>query len=671
MGKRTHEIDDHENSDLKRHKSERREKKEKKKDKKDKKDRKDKKEKKKEDKKEDTTVEPEQSTNFRNFAIHDLISIEHSISLIQENLKKLIETSPNATELKNYINSLVQQSLDKDSSQNGEVAAKVLLLAKSHKIQLASQIKSLYDDNKLPIFNQIINFNDNTVLDSVDDVQLLIKEKRQEQYNSQKEEDDINYHSILPKLPVIYDSILESKVFIHKSATNSNLHSSKLDQVQSNNERLEFLGDAVLETIVSDIIESKYPSFDEGQLTLLRSTLVKNETIEIISRAYKFPEWQQELLKSHLIKTELDINSKFKNNKRIADLFEAYIGAIFIDKGRNGDAYNFIKSWLMDVYKPILDEFEQSDKLTYSHLSKNLIAKFLKNNTKISSSSSSSTSFSTASKIAIPSVQLPKIPSLPTPPPNNTLPENTNFPIRLTSSDEVNKLAKPELYALIGSAKLHPEYKCIQKQITPETPTVVECSIGGEILGYGEGRNLKDASARAAQASLLNKKLIEKYHLIRMMTPRTESVVSKKFESIDNKNSIDNKDINKDNNTTEKIEEVKQPTEIKETPKTFKYLKVPYSIPSDELNNISSNSKNELIQLFGNRHVIPQFTVEQDTTTKSILPVFRTTLKVNNITIASCIEASKKKGVNKVSRWLLNCIHDHGSEAIFNDLDIK
>ncbi|OXT09737.1 ribonuclease III, partial [Bacillus sp. OG2] len=49
---------------------------------------------------------------------------------------------------------------------------------------------------------------------------------------------------------------------------------SKHDQVQANNERLEYLGDAVLETMVSDILYMRYPDYDEGQLSILRSTLV-------------------------------------------------------------------------------------------------------------------------------------------------------------------------------------------------------------------------------------------------------------------------------------------------------------------------------------------------------------------------------------------------------------
>lgn len=644
-----------------------------KKEKVDKKDRKEKKDKSKKSKKAKTdATEPQNEEDgiktdkkeavkpVKALPIHDLISLEHSISVIQENLKKIIDLAPDGDDLTNYINSLVSSSINGDPEKNGDVTAKLLLLSKSHKIQLAAQLKSLYNKQKLTIFDQIMNFNDQTILDSADDVQLLLKEKKQKAY--EKSENAANSSAsltILPKLPIIYDSVLEAKVFVHKSATNGDLHSSKYDQVQSNNERLEYLGDAVLEAVVSDIIESKYNDFDEGQLSLLRSTLVKNETIEIISRAYKFPERQQKLLDSHVIKTDLSINAKFRNNKRIADLFEAYIGALFIEKGRNGEAYDFIKSWLMQVYTPVLTEFESSDRAKYTHLSKNLVSRLLNN-------SPTSTCLPKTGQVpaSLPCKVQSSVPELKqactTTDSTSTLQQskstdsaaNLQFPITVRVSEEVNKLAKGELYALVGCAKLHPVYETIQHQNNVRN-AIVQCSIGGDILGLGEGKNIKDASARAAQASLLNKPMIEKYHLIRMMTPREETKVSSNFEKI----------------TPDNVHTKFDTTELPFIPKVLKSL--PYSLTPSQIPSPDSSAKMQLTELCAKRNLIPQITCEQDKTTKSVLPVFKTTLQIGKTKVVSCIDASKKKGANKVSQWLLDAIKEHGQEIVFHDLRVN
>jgi dsRNA-specific ribonuclease len=605
---------------------------------------------KKEHRKKDKSKHDKVSTNvFKQVAIHELMSIEHSINIIQENIKKIIELSPNASELSAYINHLLSLSVNSDPQSNGDVTAKILLLSKSHKVQLAAQLKSLYEDNKLEIFDQIINFNDKTILKSADDVRLLLTEKKKDIYERNSEVTS-NANSILPNLPVIYDSVLEAKVFVHKSATNGDLHSSKYDQVQSNNERLEYLGDAVLETVVSDIIEYNYPDFDEGQLSKLRSILVKNETIEIISRSYKFPERQQELLNSHVIKTDLAINTKFRSNKRIADLFEAYIGALFIEKGRDGSAYDFIKEWLIQVYTPILKEFDGSDHLKYSHISKNLADRLL-NNSKLptlkSFISSPSASESTSSPISI------SPPEVKTIKPTDGLYDKDEtmkfqkFPITLTSAEPINKLAKGELYALIGCAKLHPNYKTLQFQKNSGSPCIVECSISEDILGIGEGQNAKEASARAAQAALLNKKKIEKYHLIRMMTPRDETMVSKKFDT-----------LTEDENKSKPKKKVFEP----------KILAKPYFISTSQISSPNGSSRTKLIEILGKHSIIPQIVSEQDTTTNSVLPLFKTSLKLKDKVIATCVEASKKKGANKVSQYLLEKIDEHGEDTILNDI---
>ena len=68
---------------------------------------------------------------------------------------------------------------------------------------------------------------------------------------------------------VFKDKELLKQAFIHRSYINENPHSG-----MSHNERLEFLGDAVLELVVTDFLYKKYPFYTEGELTAIRSALV-------------------------------------------------------------------------------------------------------------------------------------------------------------------------------------------------------------------------------------------------------------------------------------------------------------------------------------------------------------------------------------------------------------
>lgn len=90
-----------------------------------------------------------------------------------------------------------------------------------------------------------------------------------------------------------------------------------------NNERLEYLGDAVLETVVSDILYKQYPNRHEGFLTTLRSKLVRRDTLNklaVQTGLNKFIKHTGPVTSAH--------NSYMNGNA-----FEAFIGAIYLDRG--------------------------------------------------------------------------------------------------------------------------------------------------------------------------------------------------------------------------------------------------------------------------------------------------------------------------------------------------
>lgn len=122
---------------------------------------------------------------------------------------------------------------------------------------------------------------------------------------------------------------------IHKSA------SFVLDDgSQINNERLEYLGDAVIEAVTSDYLYIEYPDAPEGQLTQLRSKIVSRQSLNRLA---------QKLGLDKLIVAHAGAISTQKH--LYGDAFEAMMGAIYLDQG-----YNFVNRLLINkIYPAYLD----------------------------------------------------------------------------------------------------------------------------------------------------------------------------------------------------------------------------------------------------------------------------------------------------------------------------
>ena len=132
----------------------------------------------------------------------------------------------------------------------------------------------------------------------------------------------INFSNFEKKTKVIFkDKNLLQQAFIHRSYINEN-PVTRL----SHNERLEFLGDAVLELIVTDFLYKKYPNYTEGELTSLRSALVNAVIISEVATGIGMNDY---LL---LSKGEAKDNGKARQYI-LANTYEAYIGAMYLDQG--------------------------------------------------------------------------------------------------------------------------------------------------------------------------------------------------------------------------------------------------------------------------------------------------------------------------------------------------
>ncbi len=113
---------------------------------------------------------------------------------------------------------------------------------------------------------------------------------------------------------------LLDQALTHKSWVNENLG------VRGSNERLEFLGDAVLEFVISAEIFRKFPDKEEGFLTALRSSLVNTENLASVAIKLNVGE------KIYLSKGEEESGGR-TNSSLLADTVEAIIGALYMDQG--------------------------------------------------------------------------------------------------------------------------------------------------------------------------------------------------------------------------------------------------------------------------------------------------------------------------------------------------
>lgn len=102
--------------------------------------------------------------------------------------------------------------------------------------------------------------------------------------------------------------------------------------VRLNNERLEYLGDAVLDAIVADYLYSRFPEGDEGFMTKLRARIVKRKTLNNLATKMEIPGMITQ-----------SSSSGNKSKHLYGNALEALLGAIYIDRGYNAAKKFFIR----------------------------------------------------------------------------------------------------------------------------------------------------------------------------------------------------------------------------------------------------------------------------------------------------------------------------------------
>lgn len=181
----------------------------------------------------------------------------------------------------------------------------------------------------------------------------------------------MNFTQLEKKLLIKFtDRNVLKEAFTHSSYVNEH-HRENL----ANNERLEFLGDAVLELLVSDFLFKRYPHLQEGDLTRMRANIVCEESLFHFAEKLNLSEYV-------LLGKGEERTGGRRRQALLADVFEAFLGALFLDQGIDAcqkflDEHIFsdesidVFSYVMD-YKTKLQEVVQENKgstLSYTIIS--------------------------------------------------------------------------------------------------------------------------------------------------------------------------------------------------------------------------------------------------------------------------------------------------------------
>lgn len=163
---------------------------------------------------------------------------------------------------------------------------------------------------------------------------------RKNGHNHQPSIKEQRFNQLQDRLSIHFrnDKLLK-QAFTHSSYVNEHRRKSYED-----NERLEFLGDAVLELTVSKYLFEKYPMMSEGELTKLRAAIVCESSLVVFANQLTFGEFV-------LLGKGEEMTGGRERPAMLADVFESFIGALYLDSGLEP-----VVQFLRKVVFPRIDE---------------------------------------------------------------------------------------------------------------------------------------------------------------------------------------------------------------------------------------------------------------------------------------------------------------------------
>jgi ribonuclease III len=179
---------------------------------------------------------------------------------------------------------------------------------------------------------------------------------------------DKPYHNInIYRLALVHKSYCTRKNenFING---NTNCPAGCIALQESSNERLEFLGDSVLNLVVANYLFDRFPDSEEGFLTRIRTKLVNGQMLGVLSEKVGFDKYI-------MISKQIEDNNGRKNQKILEDVFEAFIGAIFLDFEEEG--FQMATDFIIDIIESNIDF---SELIVANHNYKDMLLKYFQHN---------------------------------------------------------------------------------------------------------------------------------------------------------------------------------------------------------------------------------------------------------------------------------------------------
>ena len=123
-----------------------------------------------------------------------------------------------------------------------------------------------------------------------------------------------------------FDISFKNEALLIEAMTHSSYANEHKEMKGIYNERIEFLGDAVLELTISDWLFRQFPHFQEGQLTKLRAQIVCEDSLSLLAKECSLNEYL-------LLGKGETLSGGREKPAILCDVFEAFIGALYLDKG--------------------------------------------------------------------------------------------------------------------------------------------------------------------------------------------------------------------------------------------------------------------------------------------------------------------------------------------------
>jgi ribonuclease III len=152
----------------------------------------------------------------------------------------------------------------------------------------------------------------------------------------------------LGKLEDILGVVFQDKEHLLTAITHRSYLNEHREAKQNHNERYEFLGDAILELVVTDFLFHKYPEKPEGDLTAIRAALVNTVSLSDVATGIGVNDFL-------LLSKGEERDTGRARQYILANTFEALIGAIYLDQGYDA-AKEFVGSYLFDKTERIVEK---------------------------------------------------------------------------------------------------------------------------------------------------------------------------------------------------------------------------------------------------------------------------------------------------------------------------